>query len=449
MHVTELTVSNFRLFEERRINFHPEFNLIIGENASGKTSVLEALAVALGSWLLGFRGTDSRHIRTSDVRTIVQDSYDQVRDLPQYPVRVTARGVIPRPGQLGDITVNWSRALNGPRGKTTQVDSADLKKVAREHAALVLAGKPTTLPVLRYFGAGRLWESVRDTPRKIVPAADFPSESAEEQTTGQTDFRSPFEGYRLSVDKRCSPVDLIRWMGQQRFAEIDEGRESASLQTVYRAILSLLPEISDVRYQIRTRSVVLTYRDGRRSDFHSLSDGYRNIVAVAADLAIKMVMLNPHLRAAALETPGVVLIDELDLHLHPKWQRRVISDLRRTFPAVQFICTTHSPFIVQSLRSGEELVVLDGQPTAQVANMTLDEVATGLMGVEETDFSERYAKMKSTAKEFLDDLAKSGKPEGSVLKEFENRLASATAPYADNPAYQAFLELQLARKAGL
>lgn len=343
MRITEINVSNFRLFDQRRLQLHPEFNLIIGENASGKTSILEALAVALGSWLLGFRGTDSRHIRPADVRTIVQDSYDQVRDLPQYPVRVSARGVISRPGQLGEITVDWSRALNGPRGKTTQVESADLKQVARGLADLVLAGEPTTLPVLRYFGAGRLWESVRDTHRKIVPAADFASEGVDETDAGQSDFRSPFEGYRLSVDKRCNPVDLIRWMGQQRFAEIDEGRESASLQTVYRAIRSLLPEIMDVRYQVRSRSVIITYQDGRRSDFHSLSDGYRNVVAIAADLAIKMVMLNPHLRAEALQTPGVVLIDELDLHLHPKWQRRVISDLRRTFPAVQFICTTHSP----------------------------------------------------------------------------------------------------------
>jgi predicted ATP-binding protein involved in virulence len=166
---------------------------------------------------------------------------------------------------------------------------------------------------------------------------------------------------------------------------------------------------------------------------------------MVADLAIKMVMLNPHFGAEALaKTDGVVLIDELDLHLHPKWQRRIVEDLRRAFPKVQFICTTHSPFIVQSLRSGEELIVLDGQAIPDVANLSIQEVAEGLMGVDESDVSRRYGEMKNTARELLDEIEEKRPIPQESLSEFKAKLAQATAPYADNPAYQAFLEMQLA-----
>jgi len=115
--------------------------------------------------------------------------------------------------------------------------------------------------------------------------------------------------------------------------------------------------------------------DGVVQPFSNLSDGQRCTLAMVGDMAQKAASLNPQFGAEVLQkTPGVVLIDELDLHLHPRWQRRIIEDLRQTFPKIQFICTTHSPFLIQSLRSGEELLMLDGQPTAQVANLPLENI---------------------------------------------------------------------------
>jgi hypothetical protein len=83
------------------------------------------------------------------------------------------------------------------------------------------------------------------------------------------------------------------------------------------------------------------------------------MIGMVADIAYRCVTLNPHLNQKALEkTNGLVLIDEIDLHLHPKWQKRVVNDLKKTFPQIQFIATTHSPFIVQSLQS-DEVINLD------------------------------------------------------------------------------------------
>ena len=160
-------------------------------------------------------------------------------------------------------------------------------------------------------------------------------------------------------------------------------------------------------------------------------------------------MLNPQLAEKALEmTPGVVLIDELDLHLHPKWQRRVIGDLRRTFPMLQFICTTHSPFLIQSLRSGEELIVLDGQPTADLGHMPVEEIAQGIMGVSNTEVSQEYENMKQVAKHYLEILEEAAVAPEAKQQEFQLMLAEVIAPYARNPAYQAFLEMKRVAKLG-
>ena len=167
------------------------------------------------------------------------------------------------------------------------------------------------------------------------------------------------------------------------------------------------------------------------------------------DLVRRAVLLNPQLGEKVLEeTPGIVLIDELDLHLHPKWQRRIIEDLRRTFPKIQFIATTHSPFLIQSLRSGEELIMLDGQPTAELGNKSLEEIARGIMGVSRPEVSERYEEMKTVARNYLETLELADKAPEDKLEAFKQELAKSIAPYADNPAFQAFLEMKRAAKLG-
>ncbi len=119
--------------------------------------------------------------------------------------------------------------------------------------------------------------------------------------------------------------------------------------------------------------------------FRYLSDGYRNMVAMAADIAVRCATLNPHLGAeAARGTPGVVLIDEVDLHLHPRWQRRVVDDLLRAFPKVQFFGTTHSPFIIQSLPpiEGVQLLNLDNPQAEDFTNKSVEDIAEEVQGVE-------------------------------------------------------------------
>lgn len=478
MRLDTLYLQNFRGYVEQEFHLHPQFNLVIGENGAGKTSFLEAAAIAIGSWLLGFPGHDSRNILERDVRRVLESVENRYRELPQYPVRVRATGTlhIARAGRVAEgreiayfgqspkgephpytLDVTWERAIEAAGGKTTRRGAAPLKRFADKMARAVLMEQPRILPLIRYFGAGRLWESVRDTQGKALSKhrGQQPAELAEnadelEQMLHEAaKLAEPFYGYRMSVDKRCNPDDLLRWMGAERHNELDEETPSTALRLVYQAIETMLPEIASARYSVKLRTLVLKYQHGEQHTFAELSDGYRNVVAIAADLAIKAAMLNPQLAEKALEmTPGVVLIDELDLHLHPKWQRRVITDLRRTFPMLQFICTTHSPFLIQSLRSGEELIVLDGQPTANLGHMPLGEIAQGIMGVSNTEVSQEYENMKQVAKHYLETLEEAAMAPADKQAEYQRRLAEAIAPYAHNPAYQAFLEMKRVAKLG-
>lgn len=455
MRLTSLKLQNFRGFERYETQLHPQFNLLIGENGSGKTSILEAASVAIGAWLLAFPSTDSRHIKLRDVRRVFEEVHGRSRQLPQFPVVIRAEGEISisKADSPDDDPVtlhrSWERSLNGAGGKTTQAHAASLKQLARTFSEKTLTGEPYLLPVVRYFGAGRLWESVRTTEGMRLARGGGAPARGDGAELAREELSSPFFGYRLSVDKRCNPADLISWMAAERRIEQDEDRESPALRTVYSAIRSMMPELAGARYNIRLGTLILERENGDYIRFSDLSDGYRNVIAIAADIAIRMVMLNPHLADnALLMTPGVILIDEIDLHLHPMWQRRIVDDLRRTFPKVQFICTTHSPFIVQSLRSGEELISLDSEVISNVNNLPIAEVAEGLMGVSETEYSERYVHMKDTATSYLESLQEMPIEPGQRLDDFKERLARKISPYADNPAFQAFLEMKLAAKEG-
>lgn len=115
-----------------------------------------------------------------------------------------------------------------------------------------------------------------------------------------------------------------------------------------------------IEYSLRYKALVLVEADGIRIPFNRLSDGYRDVMTIVADIATRMCILNPYLKAETFEkTPGIVVIDKLDMHLHPKWQWNILTALQAVFPKVQFIVATHSPIIISSCKEGS-LIQLSG-----------------------------------------------------------------------------------------
>lgn len=104
---------------------------------------------------------------------------------------------------------------------------------------------------------------------------------------------------------------------------------------------------SNLRIELAPARMVMTNADGVDLQIDQLSGGYKAVLSVIADIAKRLSMANPDSQNP-LEEDAVILIDELDLHLHPKWQKEIVDDLKRTFPNCQFIVSTHSPFVIQS-----------------------------------------------------------------------------------------------------
>ena len=144
---------------------------------------------------------------------------------------------------------------------------------------------------------------------------------------------------------------MLGWVRDFSMAEFTAGKPLPQLEGVRAAVVRCVRGAKRFYYDAPLKTLCLLFEDGRVVPFSRLSDGYRNIVAMVADIAWRAAVLNPELGTRASElAEGVVLIDEIDLHLHPRWQRTVLADLRRAFPPAQVICTTHSPQVIGSAR---------------------------------------------------------------------------------------------------
>lgn len=430
MRIDLFLVQNFRGFPIRDFVFHPEFNLVIGENGTGKTSVLDALAVAAGSWFLGLRGYKSPQIRPEGVRLQGREGVEWEQS---FLCGVEAFGVVQ------ERYISWARTREGPGRRTTSRYAYEIKDLAKATERAVQAGENIDLPLISYYGADRI-RNVHVKQSKLREPASNVSER----------HRSRFEPYRNSVNPRRSVAAVVETIARQFWRSSLQGRrDMGAIAVVLEALARNAQGVQEIRFEWEIGEFSFRFANDQRLPFRKLSDGQRCLLALVGDIAQQAATLNPHLGKRVLaETRGVVLIDELELHLHPTWQRRVIENLRTTFPRIQFFCTTNSPFLIQSLRSGDELVMLDGQPTAQLANLSVDEIARGIQGVPDTSVSERYADMRRIAKHYLETLEEAAMSPEEKLADYKQRLADDIAPYADNPAFQAFLEMKRVARLG-
>lgn len=439
MRIDRLRITNFKGFADRLLEFArsldapPEVNgsvhVLIGENGSGKTTALDALAVALGIWHVGAEGYGWRNIAKHEVRVASSGSNGRPAFMEQVPTRIQAVG------RIAGHPVKWSREVRKRGGRTLNGEAAEALAIIRRLAAEARGHEPgLVLPLLAYYGAGRLW---------LEPNVSKPK--------AETDLAklSRLQTYRNCLDSRCRARDVNQWLLDHDWESYQRGEDEPRYALVKRAILRCLPEAQRVRFAPTRKEAVVAFLRRGEQPFSNLSDGQRNILALVGDLAVKAVKLNYDAlgEESLLRTPGVVLIDELDLHLHPTWQRVVLENLRTTFPNLQFIATTHSPFIVQTLREGE-LIPLEGQPIPEVSNRGLDEIARGLMGVKNPQTSPRYLEMKDAAKAYLLTLEEAAMAPEDKLQAYLDRLGQGVDQFADNPAYQAFLELKREGRLG-
>lgn len=421
MRLDRLKLKNFNCFEERQIDLAARFNLIVGDNATGKTTLLNGMAVGLGSLFLGFPSPAAPpSINRDEARLAFFEHGDAITAEPQFPVHVECKGEVR--GEAGE----WRRELLSEDGKTTRQEAGWIQTIAGQMRDQVKAGDPVILPVLSFYGTGRLWVQKRQREVKTL----------------KPDSR--FMGYLDCLDPASDEKRLLQWFKTQEIAAVQQGQPIATLEACRHAIMTCVPEAARVHFDVK-RDQLMIQLPHRSLPFNYLSDGFRNMVAMVADIAVRCATLNPQLRErAASETPGVVLIDEIDLHLHPKWQRRVINDLLSAFPQMQFIGTTHSPFVIQSLPpiDGVQLINLDNPEAEDFVNKSVEDISEEVQGVELPQRSQRYLDMLHTAEEYYRLLREVPDASEDEKQRLSDRLDQLSLPFSDDPAYQAFLNLQ-------
>jgi len=432
MRIDELNLENFRRFENQQFHFTPSFNLLVGRNGSGKTTVLDGLSIAMGSWLLGMayhnKDCKARSIERVEARLKCirynKDGRGFVRYEFQHPVVVRARG------EVGGEVLEWRRTLESQSGRTTTTGASNLKWRARVAGRKAMKGEEDiTLPLISYYGTGRIWQQPRDL-------------KVRRESSNTKASKSRLKGYLNSHAPRSDANGLFRWIQTQEYIALQEG-QAPELNAVKKAILGCIEGGKRIYFSVKLADLILEIEGQERQPFNNLSDGYRNMIAMVGDIAWKAVQLNPHLGTkAAAETPGIVLIDELDLHLHPIWQRRVIDDLRRTFPKVQFICTTHSPFLIQAVRAGE-VIPLSGTVAAEdYVGASIEDIVEDVQGVHQPQHSKRADDLARATERYFSLIKTNGKANAKELAKAEVEYRKASEGFTSEPGLNAILKLE-------
>jgi len=434
MRLDKLTLRNFRGFTEREFEFAPGFNLIVGENGSGKTTIVEAAAVALNVILRHLAPEhEDREIEDREVYRRAIRIGDAVSFEPQYPANIQAEGIF-----LAEPVVGLSsfRDQAGRAAITHWSIPPPLLVRSGLMREQVQSGQFVALPLIAHYPAGRLWS---DPTEEVEPSEN------------EKFSLSRFEGYRDCLHGRSSKRDLNRWIFKQDIKALKGNGSATSYAAMKEAILNCLPGGKDVTVDYDLTQAAIIMNDGRAVLLDDLSDGQRTMVTLVGDLARRAITLNPWMGADVLkQTEGVVLIDELDLHLHPKWQRRIVDDLKRTFPRVQFLCTTHSPFLIQALQPGELIQLQPDVDAEDYAGQSLEDIVERVQGVPLPQQSQRAQRLNEVTARYLELLQKNGHAHAEELAQAEREFREASEGFSTQPGLEAVLKLEaLAAKHGI
>ena len=346
-----IKLENFRCYKEQTIDFKSGINLLIGDNATGKTTILKACKYVLGAFFYGFRDEYARplNIQNNDFREVMIDGIIA----PEEPVKIsfygkTAFEQINNKRSILEFLSDVTQYLykENKTNRTSRIKGISEYTKHAKHLSKTFfteEGQQKPLPLFAYFSTYDI-HFVRN-----VNAFRFRSYS-----------HKPSFGYYKCLEGNGF---LSYWI--KRLIILEEGQKNLQeVEIVRHAIIDALGEngcniINGMAVRPKQGKVYYSFIDGREVEAEQLSDGYKRIVNIVTDIAFRCAFLNRGLYGenAAKETLGTVLIDEIDLHLHPTLQSTVLKGLRNAFPKLQFIVSSHAPMVMSSVESNEENVV--------------------------------------------------------------------------------------------
>jgi predicted ATP-binding protein involved in virulence len=361
LRILRLDLEDFRGIDRMNLVFSPnQTTVLIGANGCGKTTLLNAAVLLLSYLRAGI---------TQNPRKIISFTDADVMN-GRGGSKLSIKAVI------GGNSATWSVAHDRggeplPADERLGLLSLD-EEVRRLHSEIDKGD--ICLPLIVYYPVNR---AVLDIPLRIRTQHTF----------------EPFEAYdgALVADQRSFRLFFEWFRGREDLENElrihDSAHRDHQLEAVRRAVASLMPGFTNLRVQRSPLGMIVEKGDWTLN-VEQLSDGEKCLLAMTGDLARRLAMANPFMDNP-LKGGGIVLIDEIELHLHPSWQREVIPALERTFPHCQFVVTTHSPAVVGHVQR-ESLFLLKPEKTgirAEQPSVSLgldaNRVLLEIMGVDE------------------------------------------------------------------
>lgn len=372
MKLERMHLRNFRCFEELTIEFDPKLTVIVADNGLGKTAILDAIASGFGRYLTKLPGVTGRDSKITDIRIEKQERSAIFLLLVLEALDNKGTPIVWSGVRRRFVTKSINAQIKQEIAEIGASFKPDFISINDLTSKLILAHldeTPYFLPVIAYYGTNRL--SQNEVQRRTGFKKRFSRfEALAGALEPNSQFRKAFEWFNAMEDQERREKESRR----------DFEYRLPELQLVREAIENMLKEgkFSHPRTEIRPLRFVMDREmpDGTVQTLRisQLSDGYKVVLGVVMDLARRMTEANSgegvdnQEQKKAIDLPAIVLIDEVDLHLHPSWQQRILPDLMRTFPATQFIVTTHSPQVLSTIkRENIRIIAPDtqGKLTAQ------------------------------------------------------------------------------------
>lgn len=351
MRIQSLKLENFRGFNNLELDFHEDLNVIIGENGTGKSSILDALAVLLSMFIAEIR-------ESSSIIDLTNEDIKNGTDQAKIAIAILK----------DNIEFLWYITKN-IRKKENKDNQSKLDRLIK-----TFTDEQGNLPLIVYYQVNRvvrIEKAFKDDEESSV-LLDSPSIIYEESLEMKSDFNGFFKWFKEREDfENEKRLDNSDW----RDPELN----------LVRSAITEFTGFTDLRVRRNPTRLEVT-KGNQKLNVNQLSDGERCIFAMVGDLARRLAIANRNLENP-LEGSGVILIDEIELHLHPAWQRKIVPGLRKTFPNCQFIVTTHSPQVVSHVEA--EKIVLLKQSEAGIEKRNVqsaygrssDRILEDLMGV--------------------------------------------------------------------
>lgn len=329
MKLNKIEIHNFKCFEDVSFELHPRLNVLMGNNGTGKSSLLEAFRILIGSLYLGYDKYENKITMPGIIKDDIRLRNIDGNLEPQIPAYVSCEGELSPCYMPEKSSICWKRAMETLGGSTTTRDAKDLQQASAQIQSSVREGLGQTIPLVAYFSTDRYKKERKDTDVSLAG--------------------SRMRGYFNALDTTTSTKFFLDLYYTETLDQVQNDKKSTLLAAVNSAV-STCVNCRNLKYILKTQELLVEYDNDESLPFNLLSDGVRCTLAMVMEIAFRCYLLNPHLgEDAPLKTNGVVLIDEIDLHLHPSWQIHVLNDFRKAFPEIQFIVSTHAPLVVSRL----------------------------------------------------------------------------------------------------